>query len=205
MAIAMRRGNSQGFTLIEMMLVAFLMGLAAMIVVPSFGGNEKGKLEQEAKRFVALLELLSEEAIMSGKDYGLLIDKHSYQFFQLDDNDQWQTLEEDDIYKEVDLSELAKLELKLDGFSWGGEVKKGQDLGLFNNDLFEDDFIEEEDEEEKRPQPQLFLFASGEMSAFTLSFELIRAEEPETLFKAVGLSSGQLYFLKPEDEKWQEY
>jgi len=196
------KANS-GFTLMEIMLVAFLMGLAAMMVVPNITSNDVGKLEHEARRFVALVELLSEEAIMSGKDFGLLIDKNTYQFLQLDDSEHWQVVEEDKLFKEIDLSQLAKLDLKIDGFNWTGEDSKGNDLDLFTDDFFEDDFIEED--EEKKLLPQVFLFSSGEMSAFTLSFELIAAEEPETLFKAVGRSSGQVLFLDSEHKQWQDY
>lgn len=194
---------SGGFTLMEIMLVAFLMGLAAMMIVPNITSSDSSKLEYEAKRFVALLELLSEEAIMSGKDFGLLIDNSSYQFLALSDGQNWQTIEDDKLFKHIELGELARLKLKLDGFSWGQEETKGRDLDLFSDKLFEEDFIEED--EEKKLKPQIFLFASGELSAFTLSFELSNVEEPEVLYKAVAQSSGQILLLSPEDEKWQEY
>ena len=65
----------RGFTLLEILLVAALVGLAASVVMLSVGrsGPEQA-LQTEAERFVALFQLVQEESEMSGDELGLRLE-----------------------------------------------------------------------------------------------------------------------------------
>jgi len=58
--------GSNGFTLIESMLVIFLIGLMAAMILMTVPTKEKTGLKEEAKRFYRLLQLTQEESFIKG-------------------------------------------------------------------------------------------------------------------------------------------
>lgn len=57
-----RRGRSGGFTLLELAVVLFIMGLVMMIAMPYFGGLRNSQLKSEARRLASRSNYLYEEA-----------------------------------------------------------------------------------------------------------------------------------------------
>ncbi len=73
-----------GFTLIELLVVLAIIGIifsAVSLTGQGFGGGQTPA--QEAKRLMALIGLVHEEAILDGKPLGFAINDHRYYFFQL--------------------------------------------------------------------------------------------------------------------------
>lgn len=76
--------RSQGFTLIELMLVVVILGLATSVVMlsmPAMTSTQSG--EQQLSKLSSLLALVQEQAIMQGSSFGLYIDDHHYQIMAL--------------------------------------------------------------------------------------------------------------------------
>lgn len=63
-----------GFTLLELSLVLFIIGLLVMVLVPRFGGLEHARLDTSAKRLVALVRYLHGEAAFRGQTYRIQYD-----------------------------------------------------------------------------------------------------------------------------------
>ncbi len=63
-----------GFTLIELMVVLFVIGLIATLVFPSFGSFELSRLKSEARRLQAATTLTYNLAVMEKANYRLAFD-----------------------------------------------------------------------------------------------------------------------------------
>ena len=63
--------HQAGFTLLEVLLVAMLMGLVATAVTLSMGGRGDRELDKQARRFMATLQQAQEYSVMDGRLLGL--------------------------------------------------------------------------------------------------------------------------------------
>lgn len=59
--------NSPGFTLLELLVVMTLIGIAALLVVPRVGGGQMVQLQAQVREIVALLNYARRSAIIEGK------------------------------------------------------------------------------------------------------------------------------------------
>ncbi|MDH5594727.1 MAG: type II secretion system minor pseudopilin GspH, partial [Gammaproteobacteria bacterium] len=101
--------NVRGFTLLELLIVITIIGLVIGLVSLSTGLIGNVPLEREAKRLHALIDQVGKEAIIQSKVIGIHFSHNNYSFLQLQDN-QWQVLSDDDIFKTRELPEQLKLE-----------------------------------------------------------------------------------------------
>ncbi len=85
----MTQGRQQtGFTLLEVMLVALLLGMVATTVVLTIPSTDpRQKLTREADRMIGLMQLAQDEAILSGRELGMEITETGYQLLYLDIED----------------------------------------------------------------------------------------------------------------------
>ena len=153
-----------GFTLMEVLLVVLLMGLAATAVTLGMGGASKEKaLERTAQQFMMSTEMVLDETVLSGHFVGIVIEDASYKYVYYDEG-KWKPLEQDRLLAEREMEPGVEMVLVLDG------------LPLVQDDEEQDSWFDEPlieksaDEKKKFPEPQIMLFPSGEMSAFELSF-----------------------------------
>ena len=63
-----------GFTLLELILVLFLISLMTAIIIPSFYGLSENKLKSDARRIASLLRYLNDSAISTKETYFLKFD-----------------------------------------------------------------------------------------------------------------------------------
>lgn len=164
-----------GFTLLEVMLVLVLMGLAVGVVIFNVNLSDNSEaLEKQARRFQVVFDMASDYAILNQQQLGLRVeeDDFSYRFLILDEEQNWQFLTEDKIFDIKQLEEPFSLELQLDGLPWQTEGS------LFDNDLFDEQLsVSDEEveigkeEEEKVEPPQVLLFPSGEITPFSMIFK----------------------------------
>ncbi len=75
--IETRIGRPDGFTLMELMVVIFIVSMLAAVVFPSFSGIGEKKLDTEARKIASLLRYLNDSSIYSKKTYSLKFDMGS--------------------------------------------------------------------------------------------------------------------------------
>ncbi|MDW1810176.1 GspH/FimT family pseudopilin [Vibrio sp. Vb2362] len=190
----MRKHN--GFTLIEILLVLVLLSLTAVAVISTLPPSQKDLSKQYAQSFFQRLQLLNEEAVLSGKDFGVRVDdaKSTYALLSLT-SEGWQPLKLKQIPSKTKLEEDITLQLELGGGAWDNDERLFKPGSLFDEDMF----AEEEDEKKIEP-PQVFIFSSAEVTPFTLSFFPQNGDAFNDGWRVIGKESGQILLLAPGEE-----
>jgi general secretion pathway protein H len=65
--MSITRSQVLGFTLLELLIVMTLIGIAALLVVPRVGGGQMVQLQAQVREAVALLNYARRSAIIDGK------------------------------------------------------------------------------------------------------------------------------------------
>ncbi|MCL1115066.1 type II secretion system minor pseudopilin GspH [Shewanella basaltis] len=176
-----------GFTLLEVLLVALLMGLvaAAVTISMSVAGPEQA-LKKQAQRFMSATEMVLDESVLSGQFIGIVIDEHEYQFVFYKEGE-WTPVEQDRLLATQQMEPGVMLDVVIDGMPLTQEDEQDESW-------FDEPFIDEESEEEKKkhPEPQILLFPSGEMTPFELNFATVDDELKPVNVLVVGDALGRL-------------
>ncbi|CAH1543841.1 Type II secretion system protein H [Vibrio jasicida] len=188
----------RGFTLIEILLVLVLLSLTAVAVIATLPTSQKDLSKQYAQSFFQRLQLLNEEAVLSGKDFGLRVDdvKSTYVLLSLT-QDGWQPLELKQIPSETKLEGDISLQLDLGGGAWDDDDRLFEPGSLFDEDMF----AEEDDKEKKKVKPpQVFIFSSAEVTPFSLSFFPEDGDAFNDGWRIIGKETGEILLLEPGEE-----
>jgi len=163
MQISFYPNFSRGFTLLEVLIVLFIISLMtgiAVVSLPSF--TQSDYFDRESQRIRVLIRMLSEKAITQSNDYGLQINRYGgsgvygYEFFRYDEEYQeWQPLNESP-FKPRKLDLELSLSLRVEGKTF---------------DVF------------ARGAPPVLMLSSGEMTPFELD---IRQEKKSGLLKTLN-------------------
>ncbi|MYM60824.1 type II secretion system minor pseudopilin GspH [Vibrio sp. OCN044] len=181
-----------GFTLLEILLVLVLVSLASVAVISTLPTSAKDESKIQAKSLYQRLLLINEEAMLSGRDYGLRVDeKKSAYYLMTLETEGWKKLNIDQIPYETKLEDSVVIALSLSGSTWDDDrlFKPG---GLFDDDLHVDLF-----EKKKLPPPQIFIVSSGEVTPFTVSIYPQRGDEEQDAWKVIAKENGQIVLLAP--------
>jgi general secretion pathway protein H len=138
---------SVGFTLIEIMIVVFIIGVITAAAVITYGGQSRDtELDEEAERLSALLDYAREQAELQTRDYGFRTHMLAYQFVVFDPmTSEWKVVQEDDALRERKIPEGLLPSL----------VVEGRRVVLDNKWPKIDDF-----------KPQVLIFGNGDLSSF---------------------------------------
>ena len=182
----MYQQRQTGFTLLEVLLVALLMGLVASAVTLSMSvTGPKQILTKHAQRFIAATELVLDESVLSGQFIGIVIDQEEYQFVFYKEG-KWLPVEQDRLLSAQKMEAGIELSVVIDGMPLVQEDEQSESW-------FDDPFIDEPSEEEnKHPEPQILLFPSGEMTPFELNFIMMNDEQQPIDVLVVGDALGRL-------------
>ena len=166
------RHRQPGFTLIELLVVIVIIGTIVSIALLSIGvGGDDEDVDRERRRFASLIEIVRDEAMLQGREFGIEVMQTSYRFVEYDPlARQWVEPPFDELYELRELPEGVEVALFIDD--------KRIDL------LREPQRLEDPDKKmTSRAQtfePHLFVFASGEGTVFEMHFW-----RPQTDYRAI--------------------
>ncbi|WP_372880808.1 type II secretion system minor pseudopilin GspH [Psychromonas sp.] len=183
----LNHSRQSGFTLLEVMLVVLVIGMASLTVVMTLPGNltSENNVGWQAQRFASILQFAEDEALISGNELALVIEKNSYQFAVYNYEKQlWFAAVVGGKQGKIQLPESINIEYSLSDSVWG-EI----------NNQEQDSFIEEQervDIDEDRQQslkPQVYVMSSGEVSPFTLVFtDVDNVSEKQSVTVSVSMN-----------------
>jgi general secretion pathway protein H len=161
------RAQSRGFTLIELMIVVFVIGLITAAAVITFGGDRRDtELDRESERLDALFDYAREQAELQTRDYGLRINEHSYSFVVFDVlRNEWRVAGEDDALREREFPEGLRPSVIIEGRPIVLDAKR--------------------DEKKKGVEdfkPEILIFANGDLSSFEISLQREGGEEKSRIY-----------------------
>jgi general secretion pathway protein H len=177
-----RKLKQGGFTLLEIMLVITLIGIAMGAIVVVVNPSDHGRdLKNEAQHFETLLKLIVDEAIFKHQEIGIKVYDDHLEFLKFDESSQtWQlfTSNDDSASKikskdYVDYKFPAFIEVTLEM----------EDAEIFLNPKIDDietkissidplSGFDELEEVEEKIEPDIYIFSSGEITAFEFEFRL---------------------------------
>lgn len=142
----------RGFTLLELLVVLVIVGILTGFAVLGLGNRGASLVQDEQQRLAAVLRAAREEALLEGRNYGIGFWRSGYAFYELRQGE-WTGLGSDPTLRAHEWDEQLEATLLLEGL----EVAMRR---------------------EPPERPQVFLFASGEMTPFELRLQ--QAGSPET-------------------------
>ena len=178
--------NQHGFTLIEIMLVLFIMGMVSVSVLMTFPNNinSENNLQWQAQRFSSLLQFAEDEALISGMDLGLFFDENSYQFTFYDyKSKKWLPIVNKPLQDKIALPDAFNITYTLAGLPWDEIDTEEQDRFIDQDDLVNI----EGDERTVILKPQVYIMASAQVTPFSVEFS---AEENDSDQQPISISVG---------------
>ena len=91
--------NKGGFTLIEILVVLFIISITLSFALLAFGDfGASRRIIVAAEQFSAYLKLVQQQAIIEGKNLGVDINKQGYKTYRLEQGNTWQAMPEKSIF-----------------------------------------------------------------------------------------------------------
>lgn len=181
--------TERGFTLLEVLAVAALLGLFIAVLVPNlFVGSERD-LDQGVERMRDLLSAVGEHSVFSGELMGVRLDEEQVTPMRFDPVEQhfvpfggasrsglgtWR------------FSEGLRLNWDLENPEEGDGPEGQPGFGLA--EVAESRLVAGEDDEDRDQRPQLFFFPSGEATPASLYLELVGSERLPVRMRLSALS-----------------
>jgi general secretion pathway protein H len=153
-------------------MVVAIIGLLVQAVALSWRsiGSDQ-ELEQETGRLRGVVDLLNEEALMQGRDYGIMFTQTGYRFYVFDYQQlEWVVPQADRLLETHALRPLLSMSLVLDG----------REVALLPD--FESQDVED-------PAPQVMLLSSGEVTPFTVE---MRRDGIEGRYELTAALNGEI-------------
>ncbi|MEP7327678.1 MAG: type II secretion system minor pseudopilin GspH [Betaproteobacteria bacterium] len=92
------RAGHAGFTLIEILVVIVVLGIAAAAVTIAYSGDDAGAASREARRFAGAIEHAAASAQVRAQTLGVSAEGTGWRFWQRDSQrGNWQPITDDDV------------------------------------------------------------------------------------------------------------
>lgn len=186
--------RSRGFTLLEILLVVLLLSVSSAAVMMTLPVSQSNQAKAVAQSVFQRIQLLNEEAILSGRDFGVSVDEkqRSLRFLVLT-TDGWKLVDKHLFNAELDIRSELTVDFQLGGDLWQSDERLFEPGSLF------DDRFEQQDQEKS---PQVFILSSGEVTPFVLSIRS-KTEHRDHSWRIVVGENGQARLFAPgeQDEK----
>jgi len=162
-------GRERAFTLIEILVVVIIVGIISAVALLSFGllGGDDRNLEQDARRLSSLIQVVNDDAVMQGRDFGLELMLSGYRWVEHDPFvDQWFEVTDDDIMRARQLEEGTEFELYVE-----------EHRVLLQQEAMETEIDEDETDRELTEDylPHVLVLSSGDITPFEL--RLVRSAD----------------------------
>ncbi|HAH3690873.1 type II secretion system minor pseudopilin GspH [Escherichia coli] len=155
----------RGFTLLEIMLVIFLIGLASSGVVQTFATDSEPPAKKAAQDFLTRFAQFKDRAVIEGQTLGVLIDAPGYQFMQRRQG-QWLPVSATRLSAQVTVPKQVQMLLQPGSDIWQKEYA----LELQRRRLTLHDIELELQKEAKKKTPQIRFSPFEPATPFTLCF-----------------------------------
>lgn len=208
---ALPRCRGAGFTLLEVLVVVFLIGIVLTLAVLSVGHNEDRILKDEARRLATLLELARQESIVESLEMALAIDDRAYSFQMFDGRD-WLPITDDPILRPRELPEEMELKVEIEGqlvemmkkaaaataaAEKAKAEKEAADAGSGADGTADDSATKDDAGAERAAKREkseanimrIFLLSSGEMTPFEI---IVRYADREDGYTVTGNAIGEI-------------
>ena len=165
----LRKSGERAFTLIEILVVLIIVGIISAAALMSFGllGGDDRDLEQDARRLSSLIEIVSDDAVLQGRDFGLELMLSGYRWVEHDPYvNQWFEVTDDEIMRTRQLEEGTEFEFYTEEHRvllQEEAMKSEQDEDEADRELTEDYL------------PHVLVLSSGDITPFEL--RLVRSSD----------------------------
>jgi len=172
-------GHTNGFTLIEIMVVIAIMGIMLGLGMVAFGdGGLSDKLEQESQRLYGLIKLAQEESILQSKELALELETDGYVFKESEFDEKlnkhsWVNIVGDKLFRKRSLTAGIELDLKVEDTKLEFKSKSSDETPI-----------------------RIFILSSGELTAFDLTLKI---NDLEQYYKITGTENGELKLERKTD------
>lgn len=200
----MRNCRCLGFTLLELIIVVFLMGLvAAGFVLMTTSSNQNHALEREAQRFAEILSMSTDLAIMEGHTLGIYIEPERYRFMIYQQQTpespyRWQWLEKRRFNTDVELPESMTLTLTAEQGFWANLADENVSSNF--STMNRDEFSLHDKDAEPLPEPQIEVEPTGLLTPFSLRVAFEHGDDEHTYIVRVS-RMGEVVIVNPQHEK----
>jgi len=164
-----RKAGERAFTLIEILVVMIIVGIISAAALMSFGllGGDDRNLEQDARRLSSLIQIVSDDAVLQGRDFGLELMLSSYRWVEHDPFvNQWFEVTDDEIMRTRQIEEGTEFEFYTE------EHRVLLQEEAMNTEVDEDDTDRELTEDYL---PHVLVLSSGDITPFEL--RLVRSAD----------------------------
>lgn len=182
----MATARIRGFTLIEILVVLVIISIVTAVGLLSLGSlGANPAAENAAQKLAAITNLVAQQAVMRGQQYGLRVSPHAYEFLVYDGS-HWSLVNDDELLRSRQLDSSVTLSLQLQGTPIHLPASKPAGEVLLRNDAGDN---------QAEVKPQILLLSSGELTPFIIT---LRGAGGKNSYRVTGDLQHGIRYVPPD-------
>lgn len=183
----MDRHTIRGFTLVEILVVLVIISIVTAVGVLSLGSlGRNPQAENTAQKLAAITNLVAQQAVMRGQQYGLRVSPHGYEFMSYDGG-KWSPVSDDELLRARQLDSGVTLSLEL----------QGAEIRLPSPATSTTAALAGPDPGTPEIRPQILLLSSGEITPFKITVSGVDQKNP---YLVTGDLQHGIRVVSPDDQ-----